>query len=360
MKKKILSLILVLVMLPLVGLFAACKDKSYNLNKLDDDFYAIAKSNNNMIVDDEELVFDFSGYSDLNQIIKTTKPYSEIKNYNTLYENIMSFVFEYIDDCSNNKATNNNDAKAKLKSEINSFKKSVLKVNENIDLLGIAVNTTTGGIDVTTSTSCLYRLRNLLDSYEDMFVKAGSLSNNLSTFYFKYIEDSAKKNPFDVVKGDYTSNRNKFEPEDYISGIEARCKYQISNLTQSFVSKFVGEKTSEGIVESNKSLDLNQDKYASNVSAVNKNIDEASALTKVKNNTKAFYLALVAAYNTQSIVEEEYSNFRYAIANVSYRDIDKTKVTSQQKLCLDIIDAYSATVADYNLALVGVLSLIGV
>ena len=81
-------------------------------------------------------------------------------------------------------------------------------------------------------------------------------------------------------------------------------------MSQSFVSKFIGEKTSEGIVESRRGLDLNQDGYQTKVNAVNKTINESTAETKVKNNVKAFYIALVEAYNAQSIIDEEYSNFR--------------------------------------------------
>ena len=357
MKKKILSLILILVMIPFVGLFSACGDKSYNLNKLDDDFYAIAKSNQNVIVDDNQLLFDYSSYANLNQIIRNTKPYSEINNYNTVYKNIMSFVFEYVDDCAHNKATKSKKVKAELSSEIKEFKKAVAEVNENISLLGVAVITATGGIDVTTSSSCLYRLENLLNSYENVYVKAGSLSNTLSNFYFKHISDGENKNPYNVVKGDYISNRNLFKPAEYIANVNARCKYQISNLSQSFVSKFIGEKTSEGIVESRRGLDLNQDGYQTKVNAVNKTINESTAETKVKNNVKAFYIALVEAYNAQSIIDEEYSNFRYAIAHINYRDADSTKVSSQEKLCLDVIQSYSVTVADYNTALVAVLNL---
>lgn len=362
MKKKFLCLILIMFMLPMFGLLSACGDKGYNLDNLDDEFYAIAESKTNVVVQDETLVFDYSNFSGLNNIVQKVKPYSEIINYNVIYENTMSFVFSYIDDCANNKAADNNDEKLEIQSKLSDFESAIAKVDENVTLLGQSIGLASDEEYIKTSSTCLYRLEKLLNSYEDLYLAAGNLSNVLSNFYFKHVSTGSNENPFDVVRGDYLSNRTEFKAEKYIKNINAKCKVQVSNLSQAFAAKFIGEKIGGEIVnvENNggSSLDLNQDGYLSNVNDVNKTINETAAQVNVSDKTKLFYSALVELYNVESIVNEEFSNFRYAVEHFNYNEADQTKLSSQEKLCLDIIEGYADIVIDFSGKLLKVLELL--
>ena len=362
MKKKFLCLILILFMLPMFGLLSACGDKGYNLDNLDDDFYAIAESKTNVVVQDETLVFDYSNFSGLNNIVQKVKPYSEIKNYNTVYENTMSFVFSYIDDCANNKAADNNDEKLEIQSKLSDFESAIAKVDENATLLGQSIGLASDEEYIKTSSTCLYRLEQLLNSYEDLYLAAGNLSKSLSNFYFKHIATGSNENPFNVVQGDYSENRTQFKAENYIANINAKCKVQVSNLSQAFAAKFIGEKISGEIIDidndGGSSLDLNQDGYLSNVNAVNKTIDENIAAVNVSDKTRSFYIALVELFNVESVVNEEFSNFRYAVEHFNCNEADETKLSSQEKLCLDIIESYADIVIECNQKLVVVLNLL--
>ena len=70
MKRKILSLILVLMLLPIASVFSACgKDKGYNLNNLANDFNAIASDNNNIVLENGKFVFDYDRHNHLTYVL---------------------------------------------------------------------------------------------------------------------------------------------------------------------------------------------------------------------------------------------------------------------------------------------------
>jgi len=103
MKRKILSLILVLMLLPIASIFVACgKDKGYNLNSLNEDFNQIVATNNNIKNDNGKFVFDYSTHNNLLNIITNTNPYKQIENYNYVFYNLMDFAYNYVPICSNN------------------------------------------------------------------------------------------------------------------------------------------------------------------------------------------------------------------------------------------------------------------
>ena len=118
MKRKILSLILVLMLIPFASLFVACGNNGYNLSNLKKDFLAIANANENVVATEEKhLVFDYSGHARLNGVIQSNYPYTIILDYNEIYNNLMAFTFDYIGVCSNNKAIEDKALKDKVKSD---------------------------------------------------------------------------------------------------------------------------------------------------------------------------------------------------------------------------------------------------
>ena len=106
MKKKILSLILALVFIPSIFMFAGCKDKGYKLVDLVKDYEKIGTKCENIKVVDNKIEFDYdvhtigeTGY--LTECVNEIAPYTEIADYNILLDNLMGFVYENIDVCSN-------------------------------------------------------------------------------------------------------------------------------------------------------------------------------------------------------------------------------------------------------------------
>ena len=89
MKKRFLSLILVLFLLPGAFFISACgKGGGYNLKNLSEDFYAIAKDeNDNIVKNDNKVVFNYSHHikneeAYVNDAINTVETYINLKKYN--------------------------------------------------------------------------------------------------------------------------------------------------------------------------------------------------------------------------------------------------------------------------------------
>ena len=116
MKKKILSLILVLMLLPIASILVGCdEDKGYNLNNLQNDFNLIVYENNNIAQKNDGIVFDYSNYAELKTTIENTQPYSYLSDYNFIFDNLMKFPCSYVGACSTNGAVKNTSLKNQIK-----------------------------------------------------------------------------------------------------------------------------------------------------------------------------------------------------------------------------------------------------
>ena len=108
MKFKFLSLVLVLLLLPGAMVISACgKGDGYNLANLSTDFYSIAATeNDNIVKRNNKIVFNYSHHvynskAFVTEAINSIPVYQNLVKYNNLFENQMSFSYEYIDECSN-------------------------------------------------------------------------------------------------------------------------------------------------------------------------------------------------------------------------------------------------------------------
>ena len=349
MKKKIISLILVLMLLPIASLFTACgKDKGYNLNALNTDFNHIKNENG-------KFVFDYSSYENLDYIIRSYNPYVELLDYNYVFYNLMSFAYEYVPVCSNNFLTKEVGIKNQVRDDLVALKKSIGDVNKCVNMFASCVIDASG--EEITSFDCLTRFENLLSTYEDMFKKASNFNNSLSNLYFNYaLRDG---NP-DV----YSIGLENFDSSVVISKLRARIKYQISSLSQNFVEIYIDGDLDERIAKEEKTFELDSEDYPykSMVESIDKTFEEETAteiINKDQTKKETFYNLSVQAQNIQAIMNNDKDKFIIACNNIDYGLVVKeATITPYEQMCVDIIDGNYQLVCDYNYVLTEMLKTI--
>lgn len=352
MKKRIISFILVLMLLPISSLFVACgKDEGYNLNNLSADFYNVEQENNNVKIVEDKIVFDYIYQTNLYEAVLTSYPYTELSNYNKVFENLMAFTFEYIDECSNNAATSDKALKQDLQQKVINFKTELLNVNACTNMLEEIINVS--GINNIQDQACLTRLENLFKSYDGLYSAGYALTNALYYFYYNNILSDA--NP-DV----YVLNASEFKVEIIINKLKSRLSYQVSRLSQSFVERNIdGGIIAEEIINNHATLDLNKDNYLSSVSKVNVDFDEEIAISYANTQKAAFYAEAVKLHNIIETIESDDTKHITACNTVSYLSVKQDALaTAEEVLCVDIIDANFESITEFNEILVAILNLI--
>jgi hypothetical protein len=210
------------------------------------------------------------------------------------------------------------------------------------------------GVDLKTP-SCLSTYENLLNTYVAMLQCAVNFNNSLADLYFNHILSNG--NP-DVYSIDFAS----FDASDVVNKFDARLKYQISNLSQSFVeTKLDNSNFIESVVAETNSVVLSEDSYSANISAIQKiiNVQEGSERANHQNNKEAFYFLAIQAHNIQSSLSDERSKFISACNSIHYGEIvSKTEQTPNEEVCVSIITNHKSLVLQYNGILVQMLNII--
>lgn len=355
MKKKILSLILVLMLLPVASLFSACgKNKGYNLNNLSNDFAAIADENNNIKLEEGKFKFDYSRHNHLTSVINSVEPYTELVDYNYVFDNLMAFSYECIDECSYNESTDNVEIKNKVEENLKELKQSISNVNENVNMFAEIINISYN-IDVK-AFSCLVRYENLLTSYDRMFSSAINFNNSLADLYFNYILKDGNPNVYNIGLANFDANI-------VVNKLASRVKYQLSNLSQSYVELYIdSEEVPSKIANSQESLDLTAYDYKANVEALNKSFTEEIATEKANhsNNKETFFNLAVQAQNLQATLNNDNNKVVYAFNAVSYRDllVEPELATANEIMCVSIILSNYQLITSYNQVLVDMLNIV--
>ena len=354
MKRKLLSLILVLMLLPVASLFGACgKDKGYNLNNLKTDFQKISTNSNNITMVDNHFGFDYSGHNNLETIISTNAPYKELDKYNIVFYNLMDFSCEYIDECSNNALTSDIAIKNRVKHELDELAKAVGDVDKCIDMFAEIVNVASG--ENVVADACLVRYENLLETYADMFESAINFNNTLSNLYFNYILKHGNPDVYSIGKAN-------FDATVVVNKLKSRLSYQKSNLSQCFVEMYIDGDLAEKIAYDNVTFDLSSYGYSDNIEAINVIFDEETAAFKANHEDfrEEFFALAVSAQNIQSILNNDKGKFVTACNAIDYgvvlASIDIA--TAYNKMCVEIIKGNYNLIVEYNNILVSMLAII--
>ncbi len=347
MKKKVLSLILVLMLLPIASLFVACgKDKGYNLDALNNDFNLIVSENNNIESVDGKFEFDYSAHESLQYIVSSTQPYKELEKYNFVFYNLMSFAYEYVPVCSNNQLTKDVQVKNQVQKDLIELKNAIGDTNKCVNMFAESI--------AEEDEKCLMAFKSLISSYELMFKKAANFNNSLANLYFNYALNNSNPNVYSV-------GEDSFDANIVVNKLKSRIKYQVSCLSQSYVEMYVCEDVATRITNG-EMFDLDAFEYKTNVEAiVNIDFTEQNAAIVVngdRNKKKQFYALSIQAQNHQATIQNDINKFIVASEKINFAMFDDIAATAYEKLCYDIVESNYELIKSYNSVLVQMLNII--
>lgn len=374
MKKKILSLLLVVMFIPAIFMFAGCKDKGYKLTNLENDYNNISQNCENVNIDENKIVFNYDNFTIgstkyLSETINSVAPYTNLNKYNVLLDNLMGFVYEYIDVCSNENIDASEDVRNTLKVQLDELAEAIYEVDVYINQWAEVIEFNYN--DDVTNSQCLSRFKTLLIGYNGLFQKAINFSNSLASLYYNNALNDANPRIDNVALSDFNSSV-------VISKLQGRVKYEISNLSQLFVEIYVdgndlpnklttpiiineGE-DNEYIVFNMFSLNQTGFDYLTKVNNLNKvfdasfNAETAVEIANGESKKEEFYNLSVKAYNLQNILDNDNDIFVTACAKIQYSKVDLSEV--EQKLYKDIVDNYKFAVEEYYQVLNSMLNII--
>ena len=361
-KQVILSLILCLVLIPGLFIFTACKDdKSYNLSNLYIDYsnlvnkhqYLSTNENNEIVFNYDKITYQNTQYFS-NALL--TEPYMKLTQfYNPLLNNSLSFFASYVENCSTDALLISNNEKDSIKSALNEFDSALTTTyNQTINMADLLRT----GTDIESNVHMI-RLSNLFESYENLYVKAFNLSQELSNIYFNYAVTDANPN--------YSEQSiNQFDASRVIVNLRSRIKNQIVNLTQSYIEQNVrGLKLYSSFTTKENggyaSIPTSFSSYLSDVQSIDVEFSSSLGQTINTNPTKRekFYHASIELYNIQESLNNLLNAYRVACNEIVYTNITAdANANNYQKTCAKIISDYSALIDQNTIALQNALAIL--
>lgn len=366
MRKKIFSIILVLMILPLSMILSACKKtKSYNLSNLTTDFNKIEEISENVNIDEGVVYFDFSTYSYNDnfyfnaEINKSSSAYASIKNYNQLFENSMYFSKLHLANCSGKNVKASDSAKNRVNNCLNDLKDNILNVSKKIDSLASVMefNLKTGeNLD---NIVCLNALESLYKSYGNLIRSSSNFNKALSDLYFDHIL-SISKTDFSKVGID------EIDVTKAVVNIQARIDLQVVNLTELYTEMYVlGNAVAESLTT--KKDDVYQSfgneyvEYSMLVNAIKNKSVSLDAVSFIEANKKVeFYNKNMELYNIQCAMKNDYQKYSLATNNIYYQDVvTNNNSTHIEKTYADSISSFYYLAKEYNSSLIEMFSILG-
>ncbi|MBR2969919.1 MAG: hypothetical protein IKC49_02570 [Clostridia bacterium] len=229
--RKIVSLILLVLLMPCVMLFNGCGDKGYKLSNAPDKIASLDQFES-VVVEDGVVKFNYDSFTSgeqkiINDVLSLNiKPYTYLKDYNKLFNNLMTFTCAYLDECANDDIKVNKDLRNELKRNLEELEHDIANVNTATigwsDALKVA--------DDISGLVSLTKYKNLLTTYDDLFNSAANVANTVSNIYFEYVLNDANPNYYDISLA-------KFDAGMVANKLQARILDQISKITQVYIEK---------------------------------------------------------------------------------------------------------------------------
>ncbi len=353
MKRKLISLILCITMVSGLFLFVGCGNRNgYNLNNLQKDYLQVA---NNLECVDINRRGEIDLFFNTQSQIENIQPYAKLNSYYTvLFNNAMSFTYEYIDECADNSIKASTSVKNSLRNSITRMNESLRKVNTSlIGLNGIvwSVINTEGIAEVSKSPVCLSRLENVFYNYEELIVSAVNLSQNLANLYYNYALSSSNS---DISK----LTLAEFDVERAVLTVQTRTKHQIVNLTESYLNTYVlgaglAEYYTTPIGTTFYMVEANFSSYTASVDEIyvapGKVTAAISRIQSVTSEKNDFYNASIELFNVQCLLINDFAPYQTAVGQVKYVTIkNDLNATAHQKLCAEIIENHNQLISEYQ------------
>jgi len=366
--KKIFSLILLVLLVPCVALFNGCGDKGYQLSKVDDDVINMSTKYECLVMEEGVMKFSYDSYLDgevdyINNIISTQKPYTYLNDYNMLFDNLMAFSFEYLEECASDDIKVDKDLRNQLEQELIALDNDMANINTVTNTWASTIKSAykDSNIDITENVVCLTRFKDLLKFYDELFISAINVSNTMSTIYFEYVLNDANPNYYDITLAEFDAGM-------VVNKLDARIKFQISNLTQSYIEMYISAgDLAEKLIDVNNNygnLDLNAYDYATRVNAIKGRDFVSENATNTANssaNKETFYNTAIELYNIQEVLRDNTNMFITACNDIEYKNVvADNDVSVYDNMCVDIIESHHYLIGQYNLVLDRLLILMGV
>lgn len=361
MKRKLLSLIIAFVLIGSGLVLAACGGSSdgYNLSNLITDYKTqIGEISNVNVLNDNTIEFDYSQYvyngrEYLLDVVNNYEPYKYLQTYyNEMLKNSMAFIYSYIGICSNN----NIDAPAELKDEVKSnldkLVFSLKKTGSNVEAVADKIRKDNPPMQA----ECLNSLKNLFDSYDELYQSAFNLSSTLSQIYFN--------NAYSNSNPDYSNTSvNDYDANNTVLLLNSRIKYQIANLTQSYVEiNLKGSDLSKSFttVGNIASIPYSYSTYTNKINDIDMIVDDTFGVTVNASDSKQEFLSsAIALYNCLSTLKNDYAIYHKACNDIVYSKVVRdANATRYEKTCAEIIKNHAYVVDEMNSVIANMLNIL--
>lgn len=363
-------LTLVLTLCGVVSFSACSKNTTYNLSQLKNSYQAITEGCSSATISGGKIQFNYANFkvnneSYFQQVISSTAPYTRLTDfYNPLFEKSMSFVYEYIDVCSNKSIKVDEQTKLSLDNDLNALKVALKNVDDHVSSLADNVKFVYNGDKNYTSIACSQRYTALFNSYDALFSSALNFSYDISNIYFNYAVKSA------LI--DYSKQTvEEFNASTAVINLKSQTDNQILNLTRAYFNAYVkGNALTSTFVTPNAGQyakpDQNYKDFSNSVSQVSLDASfEASLPEKMEIiNTdqtlkNKFYEQSVALSNIQQIMNNDIKVYQIALNDIVYLDKKADpNATDYEKLCVQMIENHNYIVQEYNKVLVNLIAII--
>ena len=366
MKRKILNLIIALVILCGGFAFSACGDGhvGYQLVNLATDYRTYVGSIQNIKLGDTKnsntITFNYDSYvsngsSYLSNKINDTSannPYAYINSYyNVIFDNSLTFVYNYIDICSNSTIQAPSSLRNETKASLDQFYNALKRTSGNVEAVADQIRQDKS-LDIR-----LEGLNNLFDSYTDLYKSAFKLSNNLTDIYYNYAINDSNPNYSTVALDNYDSSKT-------LVLLKSRVRQHISEMTEKYFDMYInGSSISSAFVYSSSAVAgilSNFNKYSSVLFNVQDDIDNLSQDLNASQEKKNFLDLAISMHNYQTILDNSAAIYKQAANDIVYLKIkNNTDATQYEQYCVTIIENHAFVLENLNTIYKGMIDILG-
>lgn len=361
--KKIISFILTLLVLPCSLILVGCADQSYKLSNLQSDIDTMIAEYEIVVEKGEGFTIDYSYFRDgtdkyVENIINNIQPYTSLKDYHFVLNNLMTFANDYIDECCNEDVKVDGWLRDRLKDNLDDVSMDLSALENSTRTWAGVVKDVYKLQDISQEASCLDRFKTVLDDYADLCESVSNFADSISRIYFDYVLVDSNVNFYGISYEDFNLNM-------LINKLDARIKNYVSASSQLFVERNVLTSTLSTNITTAPftTISLNADNYLTNMNLYNSkaDFDNNLALQLGANNKAELYDLAIRLYNVQTVYNDNIDKYITARNDINFIEVNAdSDCTNYERVCRDNILNHISLMNEYNTILQQILTKIGV
>lgn len=338
MKKKLLSLILCLSFIFGTCLFVACNNVgAYKLSNFKTDYEKVVEDCENVSMSNGVITLNYgyygSGDKSIKKLMSINASYAQLKKYDVIFANSMSFVYQNYQVCSADTVEAPAEVKNDVYNKLKNFDNSLLKVSSSLDALAEILNLDN---DVN-SVSCKLRLSNVYELYEELICNAIKLNDSVANLYFNHVLTGADFKFVNIPEQD-------FNAEIVINNLSAVLAEQKVRITDLFLETNLLNSNNINNIINNGVFASGYNAYLVEIATINKTFDNDAAIQAMNDvsNKSIFYKLSVEMGNIINNIKNMKPNYDIARADVEYVNcVNNADATVYQLLCVDVVDNFN-------------------